>query len=83
MSIKDRDHGRLRIMCSQAKEAGACEHRRAYHLDAIERRVLDSLRQRLGSKAAIAHFVRVYNDETQHAHAAAFRARAKAESRLS
>lgn len=82
MSIKDRDHGRLRIMCSQAKEAGACDHRRAYHLDEIEGRVLGHLRERLGSRSAIEHFVRVYNDERQRAHAGAGKARARAEAKL-
>lgn len=82
MSIKDRDNGRLRIMCSQAKEAGACDHRRAYYLDDIESRVIESLRRRLGSKSAIEHFIRVYNDERSREHAVAFAARSKAEARL-
>jgi site-specific DNA recombinase len=32
MSIKDRDRGRLRIICSQKKEAGNCSNGRSYYL---------------------------------------------------
>ena len=68
MSIKDRQNGRRRIVCSQMKEAGACDHRRPYLLDAIEEAVIGALRDKLGSRDAIAWYVRVYNDE-QRRHA--------------
>lgn len=82
MSIKDRDGGRPRIVCSRMKEAGACSHRRAYHVDAIEQRVIEGLRSRLGSREALAHFIRCYNDERQRTAAEAGAGRAKKEARL-
>ena len=55
MSIKDRDRAsRRRIVCSQMKEAGACDHRRPYMLDAIEAAVIGALREKLGNRDAIA-----------------------------
>jgi hypothetical protein len=45
------------------REAGACDHRRVYYLDEIERMVVGGLRTELGSRDAIAVFVRAYNEE--------------------
>ena len=63
MSKKDTDHGRPRLVCTQMREAGACDHRRVYYLDEIERLVVGGLRTELGSRDAIAVFVRAYNEE--------------------
>lgn len=62
MSKKDNDHGRPRLMCTQRREAGTCNHRRVYYLDEIERLVVGGLRSELGSREAIAVFVRAYGD---------------------
>jgi hypothetical protein len=44
MSKKDTHRGRPRLVCTQWREAGACDHRRVYYLDEIERRVVNLLR---------------------------------------
>jgi site-specific DNA recombinase len=71
MSKKDTDHGRPRLMCTQRREAGACDHRRVYYLDEIERMVVGGLRAELGSREAIAVFVRAYNEERRRRDAGA------------
>jgi len=63
MSKKDVDHGRPRIVCTQMREARTCDNRRAYYLDQIEREVVGSLREQLGTREAISYFVRCYNEE--------------------
>ncbi|HEY3658054.1 MAG TPA: recombinase family protein, partial [Steroidobacteraceae bacterium] len=65
MSKKDTDHGRPRLICTQRREAGACSNKRVYYLDEIERMVVTGLRDELGSREAIALFVRTYNEERQ------------------
>lgn len=65
MSKKDTDHGRPRLICSQRREARSCDHRRVYYLDEIERLVVDGLRDQLGTREAIAYFVRCCNEERQ------------------
>jgi site-specific DNA recombinase len=67
MSKKDNDHGRPRIVCTQMREAGSCSHRRNYYLDEIERMVIGGLREELGTREAVAYFVRCYNDERRRA----------------
>jgi site-specific DNA recombinase len=63
LSVKDRDHGRIRLICTRSREGGLCANRRHFYLDEIERRVSSGLRQRLGTRAAMDRFVRVYTDE--------------------
>jgi site-specific DNA recombinase len=70
-SKKDTDHGRPRLVCTQRREAGACDHRRVYYLDEIERMVVGGLRAELGSREAIAVFVRAYNEERRRRDAGA------------
>ncbi|MGQ0485068.1 MAG: recombinase family protein [Hyphomicrobiales bacterium] len=83
MSVKDRDHGgRLRIICSQFKEAGQCGNGRSYYLDAIEGAVIGGLREQLGSREAIAYYVRCYNDERTRSSAQAIANRTRLEARL-
>jgi DNA invertase Pin-like site-specific DNA recombinase len=62
MSIKDRSAGRVRIHCAAARQ-GACTNTRTEYLDTIEPVVLDGLKARLKDKAAIALYLRTYNDE--------------------
>lgn len=82
MSIKDCDYGRFRILCSQMKETGTCNNRRAYYLDNIERRVVERLRMDLGSREAVTHYIRCYNAARQEATASETNARIRTESRL-
>lgn len=63
LSVKDRDHGRTRLVCTRAREGGACSNRRHFYLDEIEGRVSSGLRSRLGSRAAIERFMTSYADE--------------------
>lgn len=67
MSKKDVDHGRPRIVCSQMREAGRCDNRRAYYLDDIERIVVGGLRDQLGTREAIEYFVERCNEERRNA----------------
>ena len=63
MSIKDRDHGRLRIVCTRARESGSCSNRRSFYLDEIEKRLTLGLRTHLGSPAAANIYINAYNEE--------------------
>jgi site-specific DNA recombinase len=67
MSKKDVDHGRPRIICTRMQEAGTCQNRRRYYLDEIERLVIGGLREELGDRAALAYYVRCYNEERRRA----------------
>jgi site-specific DNA recombinase len=82
MQIKDRDCGRIRIQCVNAKHGGGCGNGRSYHVDRIERAVIGGLKQQIGSKEAIAYFIRVYNEEQRLQSSAASSARAKLELKL-
>lgn len=82
MSIKDRDKWRLRIVCSQHKEAGKCDNRRSYYLDKIEACVVGILKDKIGSRAAIAHYVRCYNDEQRAISVDAINARSRADAKM-
>jgi site-specific DNA recombinase len=63
MSVKDRDHGRIRVMCTQAKEAGTCTNKRPYYLDEIEKTVVFGLKEELSRPDAIKRYVQSYNEE--------------------
>jgi hypothetical protein len=63
LSVKDRDHGRIPLICTRSREGGVCTNRRHFYLDEIEGRVSCGLRQRLGSRAAIDRFIRGYAEE--------------------
>lgn len=63
LSVKDRDHGRLRLVCTRSREGGACVNRRHFYLDEIERRVAGGLRKRLGSRPAVERYLKTYVDE--------------------
>lgn len=64
---------RARIVCTKMRGSGTCENRRYYYLDEIEKRVVDGLRTKLGTREAIAYFVDVYNAERDRAYKAARR----------
>jgi len=63
MSKHDVDHGRPRIVCTRMIESKTCDNRRRYYLDEIERIVVGGLRAELGTREAVAYFVRCYNEE--------------------
>jgi site-specific DNA recombinase len=83
ISMKDRDHGRVRVVCTQAKEAGTCTNKRPYYLDEIERTVLSGLKEELKNPEAIARYVLAYNDEMKRLSAASSSTLGKLENRLS
>ena len=82
MSIKDRDHGRLRIVCTRSRESGTCNSRRAFYMDDIEQRIVAGLRSRLGNKQAIARYLKTFNDERRRLAGDQFNQRGKIEARL-
>lgn len=82
MSSRGRDRKGRRISCSQFLEAQTCENGRGYYVDDIEHAVIGGLRVRLGSPAAIAHFVRAYNDERRRQSAQETKARSSREREL-
>jgi site-specific DNA recombinase len=63
MSVKDKDHGRIRVTCTQAKEAGTCTNKKPYYLDQIEKMVLSGLKEELRNPEAIKRYVQSYNEE--------------------
>lgn len=81
MSIKDRSAGRVRIHCSAARQ-GACSNTRAVYLDTIEPVVLSGLKAKLKDKAAIALYLRTYNEERRALAADSTNHRAKLSRRL-
>jgi site-specific DNA recombinase len=63
MSVKDTDHGRRRVICTQFKEAASCSNKKPYYLDEIEKTVLSGLKAELRKPEAIRQFVQSYNEE--------------------
>ena len=49
------------------QEAKTCSNHRRYYLDDIERIVIGGLHEHLGTREAIAYYVRCYNDERRRA----------------
>ena len=82
MSVKDRDRGRLRIVCSQQKETKSCPNKRSYYLDRIEAAVIGAMQEKIGSRDAIAYYIRVFNDEQTAMAADAINARSRAEAKM-
>ncbi|MCP4098286.1 MAG: recombinase family protein, partial [Planctomycetaceae bacterium] len=63
ISVKDRDHGRVRVHCSTRRESGSCDNKKIYYLDKIEAAVLGGLRQHLKDPELLSEFVRTYQAE--------------------
>ncbi len=82
MGVKDRESGRVRIVCTTMKESGTCDMRRPFYLDTVERAVLRGLAERLQDRPAIERFVRSYNAERKRLAAEAAGSRGKIEARL-
>ena len=83
MEVKDRDCGRIRIRCANARHGGGCRDGRAYYLDKIERAVVEGLKSQIGTRPAIAHFVKTFNEEQRRQSAGAIASCAKLELRVS
>ncbi len=63
MSIKGRDRGGTRIICSAFKNAASCSNNRTLYQHHIEHTVLSGLRSHLVDPRAIRHFLKTYHDE--------------------
>lgn len=63
MSVKDREHGRIRIVCTRSRESGICDNRAPVYLDSVERTALDGLRDELRQPRRMARYVKTYNAE--------------------
>jgi site-specific DNA recombinase len=83
MALKDAAASKYRrIQCSRMKEAGTCDHRHAYAIEPIERRVLENLAFHLRDPRAIERFVATYRAERKRLAAGEAGRRARAEKRL-
>lgn len=82
MSVRGTDRKGRRINCTRAMEAKACDNTRGYYLDDIEHAVVHGLQKRLGSRAAIAHYIRAHNAASARQDRAANDDRARLEREL-
>ena len=65
ISVKDRDHGRVRVHCSTRRESGSCENARVFYMDEIERAVLAGLKQHIKAPALLKEFAEAYQRERE------------------
>lgn len=63
MSIHSKRKGSIWIMCSRAKESGACSCRQTARLDRIEAAVFGELRRHLEHPECLKEFVHAYREE--------------------
>jgi site-specific DNA recombinase len=63
MSIKGRDRGGTRIVCTAFQNVRACSNGRTYYQHAIDETVLSGSRQHLIDSRAIRHFLKCYHEE--------------------
>ena len=82
LSMKDRDHGRVRIHCSTMREAGTCSNRQIFYMDEIERAVLAGLQQHLKAPHLLKEFAKAYQEERQQLASEKTRRRSQVESQL-
>lgn len=82
MSQTSPARGRSRIMCSAARESGICSARRKVSLDAVEKAVIDGLREQLSAPDAMAAYIEAFNAKRAGTAADAARDKARAERRL-
>jgi site-specific DNA recombinase len=82
LSVKDRDHGRVRIHCSTMREAGTCSNRKIFYMDQIETAVLSGLQQHLKSPHLLKEFARTYQEERERLAGEKLRRRSQIESQL-
>jgi site-specific DNA recombinase len=82
LSMKDRDHGRVRIHCSTMREAGTCSNRKIFYMDQIETAVLGGLQQHLKAPHLLKEFARTYQEERERLAGEKLRRRSQIESQL-
>jgi DNA invertase Pin-like site-specific DNA recombinase len=82
LSVKDRDHGRVRIHCSAMRESGSCSNRKIFYMDEIEKAVLAGLEQHLKAPHLLKEFARAYQEERERLASDKRARRSKLESQL-
>jgi len=82
LSVKDRDHGRVRVHCSTRRESGACSNNRIFYMDEIEAAVLAGLKQHLKAPQLLREFAEAYQQERERATADKRRRRIVLENKL-
>ncbi len=82
MSMKDRDHGRVRIHCTTMRESGTCSSRKIFYMDEIERAVLGGLQKHLKAPRLLREFAQAYQEERQRLAGEKRRRRGQIESQL-
>ncbi|WP_192644754.1 recombinase family protein [Bosea sp. OAE506] len=80
--IHDKSAGRDRLRCSSNTESGRCSNGRRYHLDRIERAVIEGMQAQLENPVLIEEYLKVYREERRAQIGDATRNRTKAERRL-
>uniref|UniRef100_Q11G64 Recombinase n=1 Tax=Chelativorans sp. (strain BNC1) TaxID=266779 RepID=Q11G64_CHESB len=65
LSVKDRDHGRVRVHCTTRRESGSCTNHKIFYLDEIDKAVLAGLQQHLKAPHLIKEFARTYQQERE------------------
>ncbi len=82
LSMKDRDHGRVRIHCSTMRESGSCENRKIFYMDDVEKAVLAGLQQHLKAPRLLKEFAKSYQEERERLASEKRRVRGKLETQL-
>ncbi|WP_342640911.1 recombinase family protein [Rhodoligotrophos ferricapiens] len=82
MRVHDKNHGRVRIICSRYAESRSCSNTRRYYLDNIQATVIAGLADKMQDPEGLAEYVRVYNEEMRRLSASARKQRDKTERRL-
>lgn len=82
LSMKDRDHGRVRVHCSTMREAGICSNRQIFYMDEIERAVLAGLQQHLKAPHLLKEFAKTYQEERERLASDRTRRRSQIENQL-
>ncbi len=82
LSMKDRDHGRVRVHCTTMRESGSCSNRKIFYMDEVEKAVLAGLQQHLKAPHLLREFAKTYQEERQRLTTEKRRLRGKLEGQL-
>ncbi|HWJ86898.1 MAG TPA: recombinase family protein [Pelagibacterium sp.] len=82
MSVHDRRGAVTRIKCSRTRESGNCTNTNRYHLERIERAIIEGLKTQLDNPALILEYVRTYREERMRDARQAVKQRGTLERRL-
>jgi site-specific DNA recombinase len=82
VSVKDRDHGRVRVHCSTMRESGCCDNHRVFYMDEIEHAVLTGLKEHLKAPKLLKEFAEAYQRERERLSADKHRLRTGLEAKL-